>query len=302
MAQSITTPWQSSATATKTLSGLPDLIARHTDTAKADTRQFLADGTWRTAETVTSHDDATGLPTKVDDKGAIDSDGAPVGGSTPESCTTTSYASDPDRNMLGFAAQTITNQGPCSTSVDSTTIAASRNYYDGATTLGTLTGPGSVTSSQSLEDGRFGWRCGMDDAGQHDLRCLRPYAHQRRPVGPQRIHQLRLHRHRPQVPSGQDSRHQRGRLDDHHHAGPGAAAAADHVRRQRRRGDQHLRRARPPDRRLVTRSPTEREPDPAFREVLLPGVDDRAGGDHHPGVAGNPQILGVGLDRRRAAA
>ncbi|BCJ37541.1 hypothetical protein Athai_50440 [Actinocatenispora thailandica] len=151
VAQSITTPWQSSATATKTLSGLPDLIARHTDSSKTDTRQLLADGTWRTAETLTTHDDATGLPTKVDDKGEIDGDGDPVGGSTPESCTTTSYASDPARNMLGFAAQTITNQGPCSTAVNTTTIAASRNYYDGSTTLGELTGPAEVTSSQSLK-------------------------------------------------------------------------------------------------------------------------------------------------------
>ncbi|GIL28963.1 RHS repeat domain-containing protein [Actinocatenispora comari] len=149
--QTMNHPWQSAATATKTRSGLPDLIARYSNTDRVDTRDKLADGTWRTAETVTTFDNGTGLATAVDDKGQIDADGKPVGGTTPEKCTHTRYATDTDRNIRSLPAEVITNQGACSSTVGASTLSASRTYYDGSTTLGTVTAAGDATTSQALK-------------------------------------------------------------------------------------------------------------------------------------------------------
>ena len=153
--QSVNHPWMSPVTATHVRGGkLPDLTARFTGTDRADTRALKADGTWRTAETTTSFDGTTGLPTQVDDKGEVGSDGKPVAGTaTPENCTSTAYATDASLNMYVFPAEVITEAGACVTTPDAHTLSDTRTWYDKSTTLGALpsSGPGDATSSQKAK-------------------------------------------------------------------------------------------------------------------------------------------------------
>ncbi|GAA1311628.1 type IV secretion protein Rhs [Planotetraspora silvatica] len=154
--QTFQTPWKSPATAAHNRAfGLPDQIARFTGTSTTRSRDLLSSGKWRTVQTHSTFDEATGLVTSVDDKGEVDDSGDPVGGSTtPRSCTLTSYASDTDRNMVGFPAETTTVAGDCSTPADAThTLAQSRTFY-GTTTLGQIaaTNAGDVTATQAVHD------------------------------------------------------------------------------------------------------------------------------------------------------
>ncbi|MGW7409720.1 polymorphic toxin-type HINT domain-containing protein [Streptomyces sp. NPDC054833] len=153
--QTVNHPWMSPVTATHSRGGkLSDLTARFTDTDRVDVRALKADGAWRTSETSTTFDDATGLPTQVDDKGEVGIDGKPVSATTtPESCTTTSYATDASRNMYGFPAEVITEAGGCVTKADAHTLSDTRTWYDKSTTLGSLpsTGAGDATSAQKAK-------------------------------------------------------------------------------------------------------------------------------------------------------
>jgi RHS repeat-associated protein len=151
--QTVDHPWLSPATATHARSGsLPDQVARYSDTDISDTRQLKADGSWRTAETTTAFDGATGLTLREDDKGEVDGGGTPVAGAdTPEKCVSTAYASDPARNMRDFPSEVITEAGPCVTAPDAHTLADTRTWYDKAAT-GKITGPGDATSTQTAKD------------------------------------------------------------------------------------------------------------------------------------------------------
>ncbi|MFJ3235676.1 polymorphic toxin-type HINT domain-containing protein [Streptomyces sp. NPDC086787] len=153
--QTVNHPWMSPVTATHPRGGkLPDLTARFTDTDRVDVRALKADGTWRTSETTTTFDNGTGLPTQTDDKGEIGTDGRPVSGTTtPENCTTTTYATDASRNMYAFPAETITEAGGCVTKADAHTLADAQTWYDKSTTLGSLpsTGAGDATSARKAK-------------------------------------------------------------------------------------------------------------------------------------------------------
>lgn len=157
---SVNRPWLSAAIATQSFTGqsaIPDLLAQYTDTDRTDTRQLLADGSWRVARVLTRFDPATGLPTEHDDLGEIDAAGTSVGGTTAESCTHTDYAADPARNMRRYPELTVTTAGACTATVGTNTLAAMRSFYGGSSTLGQLNGPGDVTSSQALKQAPSTW-------------------------------------------------------------------------------------------------------------------------------------------------
>ena len=169
--RSMTVPWLSLATATHpqgtTADPLPDLDAYHTGTSSDYTDALTTGSTWRLTDTVTTNDPATGLVTSVDDRGEVDpSTHLPVsGGTTPENCTTTSYAASDATATVpisGLTAETIKVAGNCQTPADAAhTIADSRTYYDGSPTLalvpdhesnGTTPASGEPTSTTSLKD------------------------------------------------------------------------------------------------------------------------------------------------------
>ncbi|MFB7475020.1 RHS repeat-associated core domain-containing protein [Kitasatospora sp. NPDC056184] len=126
--------------------GAPQIHARYSDSQTTSlTKAKLADGSWRTASTVTTTDPAHGnRVVQVNDKG----DGTTA---TPEICKTTSYALSDNPLLLTLASEEITVQGNCSTKPTAvTTISGSRTLYDGKP-LGYAGTAGDPTSSQALD-------------------------------------------------------------------------------------------------------------------------------------------------------
>ncbi|WP_037571481.1 polymorphic toxin-type HINT domain-containing protein [Phaeacidiphilus oryzae] len=154
--RTITIPWLSSATATHARGGnLPDQVAYHTGTAAEYKMGWITGSTWRTSAVLTTNDDATGLPTAVDDRGEVDANDTPVGNSTPEKCTRTTYAGNSAGTIAGLPAEVVAVSGDCTTKADAAhTLTDTKTFYDGSTTLGTVpdNGAGDATSTMSLKD------------------------------------------------------------------------------------------------------------------------------------------------------
>ncbi|MFI5643407.1 RHS repeat-associated core domain-containing protein [Kitasatospora sp. NPDC051705] len=126
--------------------GAPKVYARYPDSQVTTiSRARLTDGTWRTATAVTTTDPSRGNRiTQVDDKG----DGTAA---TPETCTTTGYATSDNPLRVMLASEVITVQGPCGTTPSaSNTIAGSRTLFDGKA-VGKAGATGDPTSTQVLD-------------------------------------------------------------------------------------------------------------------------------------------------------
>ncbi|MEY9840320.1 RHS repeat-associated protein [Streptacidiphilus sp. EB103A] len=167
--RTMTVPWLSAATAThsRSTSGdtLPDLNAHYTGTTSAYNDTLISGSTWRLTDTVTSYDKTTGLVATVDDRGEVARDThLPVNGaSTPEKCTSTTYASNADGTITGLPDETLAVTGGCSSPLPNDaahTLSDSKTFYDGSSILGTIPGsldaasPGSgeSTATTSLKD------------------------------------------------------------------------------------------------------------------------------------------------------
>ena len=181
--RSMTAPWISPATAThvRSTSGdtLPALSAYFTGTASAYSDTLIdataSPETWRLSDTVTTNNPATGLVTSVDDRGEVDpATHLPIsGGTTPEKCTTTTYASSTPGTVAtvpaaaqtlisGLPAEVATLAGNCSaTETAADTLSDTKTFYDGSTTLGMVPvleadgktpATGEATLTTSLKD------------------------------------------------------------------------------------------------------------------------------------------------------
>ncbi|MFE7558506.1 polymorphic toxin-type HINT domain-containing protein [Kitasatospora sp. NPDC057500] len=126
--------------------GAPQIFARYSDSqVTAVSKAKLADGSWRTASATTTTDPAHGnRVVQVNDKG----DGTAA---TPETCTTTSYATSDNPLLLSLVSEQIAVQGTCGTKpTAANTISGSRTLYDGKAfkLAGAL---GDPTSTQALD-------------------------------------------------------------------------------------------------------------------------------------------------------
>ncbi|MEU5833054.1 RHS repeat-associated core domain-containing protein [Streptomyces diacarni] len=144
-------PWRSAPTASQKRSGLPALEARHTDVHKETTRERLSSGTLRRSETTRAFD-SYGMATSESDTGdtAVDGD---------ETCTTTSYARNTEKNILGLVAEEKTVATACGTTPDlpKALISTERSYYDGADTLGAAPTKGDVTRTDENDGAGTGF-------------------------------------------------------------------------------------------------------------------------------------------------
>ncbi|MFJ5123150.1 DddA-like double-stranded DNA deaminase toxin [Kitasatospora sp. NPDC088548] len=126
--------------------GAPKIYARYPESQEtAISKAKLADGTWRTATGVTTTDPAHGNRViQVNDKG----DGTAA---TPETCTTTKYATSDNPQQLTLVSEQIAIQGPCGPDpTAANTISGTRTLYDGkAFKQAGVTG--NPTSSQVLD-------------------------------------------------------------------------------------------------------------------------------------------------------
>ncbi|WP_307866104.1 RHS repeat domain-containing protein [Streptomyces smyrnaeus] len=133
------TPWRSAPTASADRSGLPALEARHTGVRKEATREPLSSGKARRGETTRSFD-SYGMVIRESETGDTTVDG-------DEKCTTTTYARNPDKNILGLVAEEKTVATECDAEADlpADLISTQRSYYDGADTLDATPTKGDVT-------------------------------------------------------------------------------------------------------------------------------------------------------------
>ncbi|MFD0635939.1 RHS repeat domain-containing protein [Catenulispora yoronensis] len=138
-------PWTYTTTATETQpNSMPALVARIPATTASRDYQLQHDGTWKKSGTTTT-DDSSGRTIRQD----------ATGDGLTEVCTTTTYAQDTARNMLAFPDQVTAIAGPCGTAAgQTTTVSDTRTFYDGSTTLGTVTGPGDATTVDAVDSYR----------------------------------------------------------------------------------------------------------------------------------------------------
>ena len=125
---------------------LPALNSEMLASDQQRTYQLWHDGTWKTLTTDDTYD-AHGRLVTSDAKG----DGTSA---VPEVCTTTSYATSTSSNpnMLDFPDEVKAVQGACgTTATTANTVSDNLTYYDGSTTLGTLTSAGNATQAQAVD-------------------------------------------------------------------------------------------------------------------------------------------------------
>ncbi|MEV5972828.1 RHS repeat-associated core domain-containing protein [Streptomyces sp. NPDC051921] len=143
------TPWRSAAIATRTRSGLPDLVAYQTGVEKESTRTTVTGGS-RTTE-LTRTFDAYGMVATVGESG----DTAKPG---DEQCTTNSYARTGAGAILDRVSRVETVAVACGAAVSrpADVIDDVRTYYDGGA-LGAAPTKGDVTRTERINGAGSGY-------------------------------------------------------------------------------------------------------------------------------------------------
>ena len=150
ISRQVTEPWQSAATASRTING-DTVVARFTRAAATHERTVLDGGRGERVHTVRSTYDAYGMTATIDDAG----DTAVTG---DESCTKTTY--EPRNStawLMAAAHRSLALAVPCGSASDPTTltdadiISDTRAYFDGTTTYGTAPTRGLVTRSEAVK-------------------------------------------------------------------------------------------------------------------------------------------------------
>ncbi|MEU6849118.1 RHS repeat-associated core domain-containing protein [Actinacidiphila alni] len=153
--RTVTIPWMSPATATHARAdGLPDQNAYFTDTAATYGQTLVSGSNWLTSGSFSTYDNATGLVKADDDRGQIDASDQPVsGGTTPERCTKTTWATTTAGAPTGLPSEVIDITGGCNQSEDAGhTLSDVKTFYDHSTALGEVPGAGDPTSVTALKD------------------------------------------------------------------------------------------------------------------------------------------------------
>ncbi|MCH0561394.1 hypothetical protein I3F55_32840, partial [Streptomyces sp. MUM 16J] len=148
LSDEITDPWSSPATATqsRTTQGLDALVAHRTNIKRTRAITTKADGTQRTTETDYTIDDATGLPTSVDDRGDTST-------AADDKCTRTWYAKDASGNTLPVPRRVQQVAVSCSTtpSYPGDLISDDLTFFDNSTDNTAPPTKGDVTMVQKAD-------------------------------------------------------------------------------------------------------------------------------------------------------
>ncbi|AQP50860.1 hypothetical protein BW733_08480 [Tessaracoccus flavescens] len=136
LAKSLTTYEIKPATATRARTGISALTSNVIGVTTQRTITPITTGGNLTS-TITSTLDALGRPTAV----------STTGSNADSSCVRTSYAQNTARNILALPAEVTTTAGTCAET--GTQLRGARIFYDGSTTLGQVTGPGSATRTET---------------------------------------------------------------------------------------------------------------------------------------------------------
>ncbi|MET8152372.1 RHS repeat-associated core domain-containing protein, partial [Actinoplanes sp. NPDC005259] len=151
IAATVSTPWQSEPTATRTINKIVT-DARYINVAATRTRTWLPhSSTWRRVSKTMKYD-GYGMLTEVDDAG----DEAVVGTDTvagDESCVKNTYARNETTWIMDRTSKVETYARPCGTAPKSAddVKGITRNFYDNSLTAGAApTGPGNPTRVETL--------------------------------------------------------------------------------------------------------------------------------------------------------
>ncbi|WAL63775.1 hypothetical protein ORV05_22570 [Amycolatopsis cynarae] len=125
---------------TRSRTGLPPLIAAILAPSKTRSLTDLAAGGVRTATTVPVYDSVGRVVRQTES-----------GDGVPDICTSTSYAENLNSWIRNKVSETITSQQVCPAPGTTPTpiLTDARTFYDGQTTLGTVTGAGDATRTDS---------------------------------------------------------------------------------------------------------------------------------------------------------
>ena len=138
----VDTPWTSAATASQSYTGLPAAQAFMTGTAETKVYTPLANGTTRESDTLDTYD-SLGRITKSSDR-------ADVLNAAEDTCTTTTYADNPNLWIYDRVDEITDVSVNCSTTpaLPADAISDKRTFYDGSTTLGAAPTIGNPTMTQ----------------------------------------------------------------------------------------------------------------------------------------------------------
>ncbi|WP_308190786.1 RHS repeat-associated core domain-containing protein [Streptomyces sp. HPF1205] len=145
ISDTLTDPWMSAPTATRTQAGV-SVTARHVATAATSTRTALDGGRgWRTTKTATAYD-SQGMPVQADDYGD-------AGDSGDDQCTLTTYVRNTSAWIMNLASRVQVHAGDCAHTPTSGSqiISDTRDSYDG-NPPGTAPAKGDLTRIDSLKD------------------------------------------------------------------------------------------------------------------------------------------------------
>ncbi|MEH0545890.1 RHS repeat-associated core domain-containing protein [Streptomyces sp. B21-105] len=137
------TPWRSAAVATRTRTGLPDLVSYKTGIEKEETLTTVSGGQRKTLLTRTF--DGYGMVTQTSDLG----DTARTG---DESCITAQFARNTAAHLLNRVYRTEVVAGACDSAISrpADVISDNRSYFDGSTTPGAAPTKGDVTRLEQI--------------------------------------------------------------------------------------------------------------------------------------------------------
>jgi RHS repeat-associated protein len=140
VSSTITDPATVATTATRARTGLPAQLATIVETGRTRVLTDLAAGGDRTASTTFGYDSAGRVIAKTSS-----------GDNVPSVCTTTHYADDTASWIRDLPSELITSQQACPAAgtTPSPILRDVRTYYDGQTALGTITGAGDATRTDT---------------------------------------------------------------------------------------------------------------------------------------------------------
>lgn len=144
-------------TATRVRAGLTPLTATVMGVASQTTHTRVTTGTTWLTNTAVYTRDTLGRPTSV----------STTATSASSSCSRTSYAQNTASNILVLPAEETVRAGSCEQATG-TLLSGRRTYYDDGLTLGTVTGPGDATRTDTATT-ETGWgrtTASYDDSGR----------------------------------------------------------------------------------------------------------------------------------------
>ncbi|RKT02186.1 intein/RHS repeat-associated protein [Streptomyces sp. 3211.6] len=148
-------PW-SQKTATRPRDGTTPLDAYRVGAARTDSIQTISGGSTRTNRTRVSHEPVYGLVQTVQ-KEAVTPNGSGGWQTTDQTCATTTYVHNTDKNLIGLPQRQRTTAGDCAQSGTAALLSDTRTSYDALNAFGVAPVKGLVYQADTNDAAGTGW-------------------------------------------------------------------------------------------------------------------------------------------------